>query len=82
MLPRLLVLPAGFETYSFSTPIGFSVRSEAPENLNRASNPARKHTHASSVAGAPGRIRTHNNGSEDRCDIHFTTGAGCRPHVS
>ena len=24
---------------------------------------------------APGRIRTLNNGSEDRCDIHFTTGA-------
>ena len=28
-----------------------------------------------SVAGAPGGIRTPNNGSEDRCDIHFTTGA-------
>ncbi len=24
---------------------------------------------------APARIRTWNNGSEDRCDIHFTTGA-------
>ena len=24
---------------------------------------------------APGGIRTPNNGSEDRCDIHFTTGA-------
>lgn len=25
--------------------------------------------------GAPGGIRTPNDGSEDRCDIHFTTGA-------
>lgn len=25
--------------------------------------------------GAPGGIRTPNNGSEDRYDIHFTTGA-------
>ncbi len=25
--------------------------------------------------GAPGGIRTPNSGSEDRCDIHFTTGA-------
>ena len=24
---------------------------------------------------APGGIRTPNSGSEDRCDIHFTTGA-------
>lgn len=24
---------------------------------------------------APARIRTQNNGSEDRCDIHFTTEA-------
>ncbi len=24
---------------------------------------------------APGGIRTPNDGSEDRCDIHFTTGA-------
>ena len=27
---------------------------------------------------APARIRTQNNGSEDRCDIHFTTGAKCK----
>jgi hypothetical protein len=27
------------------------------------------------VFGAPGRTRTYKNGSEDRCDIHFTTGA-------
>jgi cytochrome c biogenesis protein CcdA len=24
---------------------------------------------------APARTRTRNNGSEDRCDVHFTTGA-------
>ncbi len=28
-----------------------------------------------SLNGAPGGIRTPNNGSEDRYDIHFTTGA-------
>lgn len=27
------------------------------------------------IKNAPGGIRTPNNGSEDRCDIHFTTGA-------
>ncbi|MEY2664592.1 MAG: hypothetical protein RIT04_400 [Candidatus Parcubacteria bacterium] len=27
------------------------------------------------LTGAPGGIRTPNNGSEDRYDIHFTTGA-------
>ena len=27
------------------------------------------------AACAPGGIRTPNNGSEDRCDIHFTMGA-------
>jgi hypothetical protein len=27
--------------------------------------------------GAPGGNRTPNNGSEDRCDIRFTTGARC-----
>lgn len=32
------------------------------------------------VECAPGGIRTPNNGSEDRCDIHFTTGA-CDHHT-
>ncbi len=29
----------------------------------------------SNFPSAPGRTRTYKNGSEDRCDIHFTTGA-------
>lgn len=30
--------------------------------------------------GAPGGIRTPNDGSEDRNDIHFTTGAFEKPN--
>ena len=30
---------------------------------------------------APGGIRTPNDGSEDRCDIHFTTGALDKYHT-
>lgn len=34
-----------------------------------------------SAACAPARTRTQNNGSEDRCDIHFTTGALMHHHT-
>ncbi len=42
----LLARPAGVERYSFSTPIGFSVREDTPENAQSGFDPGTKASHA------------------------------------
>lgn len=79
----LVHLP-GLEPYRFCAHFGFSVLRHKTWRIHKISKRLRvlverspgpflcaKRLHLC----APARTRTQNSGSEDRCDIHFTTGA-------